>query len=1762
MKKWISFILALVLLCSAAPLMVFPAQAAGTGPSRAEWIQSLVETFSMTVEEDNYPDNYFSDLTGEEEYYRDILVAVEFGVVDIEAGLPFLPDEPVTREFAAQTLNFCLGFQLDEEAEYTFNEAASAVYPSDIQIAINRGWFSLTNGAFLPNQAVTAEEAAAMLADAQNILKEDIVDENYDNAFVFSDDVIELPESTAVQVNSSTELLLASPTAKIAEGDIFAVYFDGLPTIYEADAVAVSGSLYTITVTKLELYDYLKSVDAEGTMTGNLADFEVSEELDALYILEDGTQVADARAAGTKKIKEIYFYQQFGDLKVSINLTDMKLDWKAQGNVLDKTSINVSAVVSGNTYCSVTVPFGVSASDFTKNLTLGTYPIGNLGYVTVTANISIDGSVTVSYGANFKAGVSYSYYEGFRIPHSFQKTHFSLTVEATLNAGITVKASIYEVPFLDAQCSASVGMKANFVARYRGDDKTPALCIHTDSWIYAKVGASASVGIDAPKIPGADSFKKEWSVTVDIWDRNTSPVRSISHFEDGSYVTSCSYGETDFFGYNSYYYSGYGSRYSNGGVSAIANIPTYTYTTDEDGNATITGYNGGFASLSIPATIDGHPVTAIGANAFKGQKYLVSVTLPKGVVSIGESAFKNCVSLKSISLPDGLSTIGTGAFYGCVSLIEVTLPDSMTVLGCSAFQNCTGLQRVYIPMNMKTGEHCGANHMYPGPFAGCSKLTNIDFAEGITSIPSALFLDCTGLEGLDLPDTITAINHKAFAGCTKLSTVSFSESLTHIWNDAFAGCTALTDIVLPDTMEIIGCGAFQNCTMLQHVYIPKNMTTGDNCGANYQYPGPFANCESLNDVTFAEGITRIPNALFISCSGLKSITIPDTVTSINYKAFGSCVNLTEVNLPNSLTVIGNSAFADSTGLQSVAIPTSVTTLSNYAFSSCTGLTEMELPASLKTLGCGAFQYCSNLQKINIPKGVKTGEHCGANNQYPGPFKECSALTEVTFDEGFSSMPYALFWNCTGLKSVTLPDTLKNISGKAFEGCTSLEEIIIPDSITEIGARAFQYTALLEITIPDSVVNTGDHILADCSKLKTITWSAGTKTIRDYSFSGSVSVETVNLPDTVTTLQKGVFRDCDALKTVTLPSSITSMGSETFYDCDVLQQIIIPDSVTSIGSHCFYGCDMLKDVTLSRNLTSIPASAFQQCALLEEITVPYYVTSIGNNAFNSSPKLTKVVLPRNLTSIGTTAFSYANTTVIYGVPDTFAETWANENGFRFVANEVTVTEVSLVKTELTLNKGASETLVLNIQPENFTDIITWKSSDEKVVTVSDKGALKAVGVGTATIKVTVGSKNASCKVTVVQPVTSINLNKSSVSLEGLETFQLKATVKPDSANNKEIAWTSSDPAVATVDATGLVTAVAKGSATITAEAQDGSGVTKTCAVTVTNTGTIAQVPSDLGITGGYPADCTDFWLYTASGAASLKVTFDEQTQLEDGFDYLYIYDADDNEIGKYTGTELAGLTITVPGDTVKLQLQTDSSTDTTSEWGFQVTQIVASHDGGEITPPIEDDDPTTPTEGEDPTTPTEGEDPTTPTEGEDPISNPFQDVADDAFYYDAVLWAVDEGVTNGLSATAFGPDVDCNRGQVVTFLWRAAGSPEPTNKISPFTDVADPGAFYYKAVLWAVEKGITTGLSSTSFGPDVVCNRGQVVTFLNRYFDSPSASSTRNPFTDVKSSDFFYQAVLWANEENITNGYGSSTTFCPDVSCNRGQIVTFLYRAIN
>lgn len=190
------------------------------------------------------------------------------------------------------------------------------------------------------------------------------------------------------------------------------------------------------------------------------------------------------------------------------------------------------------------------------------------------------------------------------------------------------------------------------------------------------------------------------------------------------------------------------------------------------------------------------------------------------------------------------------------------------------------------------------------------------------------------------------------------------------------------------------------------------------------------------------------------------------------------------------------------------------------------------------------------------------------------------------------------------------------------------------------------------------------------------------------------------------------------------------------------------------------------------------------------------------------------------------------------------------------------------------------------------------------------------------------------------------------------------------------------------------------------------------------------------------------------------------------------------------------------------------------------------------------------EGGEPTTPPT--DPTTPPADND---NPFADVKNGDYFYNPVLWAAKENITSGTTDTTFSPNESCTRGQTVTFLWRAAGSPEPTTTVNPFTDVKESD-YFYKAVLWAYENGITQGTTVAEFSPNATVTRGQTVTFLYRF--AGENTNGENPFTDVRAGDYYYDSVLWAYGNDITSGT-SVATFSPNEDCLRGQIVTFLYR---
>ena len=357
------------------------------------------------------------------------------------------------------------------------------------------------------------------------------------------------------------------------------------------------------------------------------------------------------------------------------------------------------------------------------------------------------------------------------------------------------------------------------------------------------------------------------------------------------------------------------------------------------------------------------------------------------------------------------------------------------------------------------------------------------------------------------------------------------------------------------------------------------------------------------------------------------------------------------------------------------------------------------------------------------------------------------------------------------------------------------------------------------------------------------------------------------------------------------------------------------------------------------------------------------------------------------------------------------------------------------------------------------------------------------------------------------VSSITLNKNTLALTVGGSETLTATVKPDDATNKNVTWESSDPKVATVDENGKVTAVGVGSTTITATA---GGKSATCKITVT----AKPVPiegialSNAEVSVGRTIQLEP--VFTPSNTTQRAVEWSSSNNM------IATIDAN----GRVRGVAEGKVTITAT-----------STVNSTISAACVVTVTPAK------------DDPVVPGIGAIIGALGNG-------------SLPFNDVTTRDYFYDAVKWAVDRGITSGTSRYTFSPDAPCTRAQVVTFLWRAAGCPQSTSKSNPFTDVrADD--YFYDAVLWAVENGITNGTSAKTFSPDATVTRAQVVTFLWRANGQPAAGNSG--FLDVSSNAYYARAVDWAFANGITTGmdYGA---FGPDTACTRAQIVTFLYRA--
>lgn len=446
--------------------------------------------------------------------------------------------------------------------------------------------------------------------------------------------------------------------------------------------------------------------------------------------------------------------------------------------------------------------------------------------------------------------------------------------------------------------------------------------------------------------------------------------------------------------------------------------------------------------------------------------------------------------------------------------------------------------------------------------------------------------------------------------------------------------------------------------------------------------------------------------------------------------------------------------------------------------------------------------------------------------------------------------------------------------------------------------------------------------------------------------------------------------------------------------------------------------------------------------------------------------------------------------------------------------IPVTSVTLAPETLSIEEGKTAGLTATISPANASDQqFSWDVEDTEIASVygytSETKTVTALKKGQTQITVTVDGQTASCTVTVTPrtiSVESITLNKTQLSLVKGATETLAAIVLPTTATDKAVTWKSSDTAVATVE-NGVVTAVAAGNATITATA---GGKTAICAVTVTN-------PSNSGSSSGGGG---------GSSTPRYAVTVPDKTE--------------NGSLSVTPQNAKRGSNVTITA---------------TPDKGYEVDDIVAKDaKGNKLTLKDNGDGTYTFTM---PASKVTIEATFAEKQADEPVAPEklFADVSADDYYYEAVKWASENGVTGGIGENLFGANLPCTRAQIVTFLWRAAGSPEPKG-MSGFVDVS-ADAYYAKAVAWAVEQGIVSGTSATTFSPDAVCTRAQSVAFLYRAFGTRTDKAAG--FSDVSADAYYADAVAWAVENGVASGIGGGL-FAPDQDCARGQIVAFLYRA--
>lgn len=692
---------------------------------------------------------------------------------------------------------------------------------------------------------------------------------------------------------------------------------------------------------------------------------------------------------------------------------------------------------------------------------------------------------------------------------------------------------------------------------------------------------------------------------------------------------------------------------------------------------------------------------------------------------------------------------------------------------------------------------------------------------------------------MTFPQQLVSIGNYTYAQCPLLKTLSFPAMLGSIGNYAFAECIGLTQLTFEDSGQSVklGYGARSNSgtsyldniplfgnTNLTYLYIGRDINyTADE---RYGY-SPFYNQPFLTDVRFSQSgtVTYCKDYLLYKVNNCKTLTLPENLTSIGNGTFRGMTALESIVIPNAVTEMGTYAFADDTSLKSAKLSTSCPWLKEGLFSECNALQSITIPSVVTKMDGKIFTNCKSLTSITFEDGTDLIEMgYGASEKDFGLFRDCPLETLnlgrwLSYNTEVASR--SPFYSISTLKNLKIGTNVKVIDKYMFSYCKGLEEVTLPDNITSVNLWGFRgCSSLKSVRLSEKLSQVGDYGFSECTSLDNVTFPASMTSVASNSFSDCTALRKLDLGQNLLIIGPSAFENDKALEGIEIPSTLYGLGVASFKNCTSLPYVEVK-SISSVGKEAFMGCTGLKWISLSDKTTSLGENSFAGCSNIA------YVKSYATTA------------PEGLVNFPSEVVANGTLFVPEGYEDdyTYSATWEDWMNIKPLTENVLVSSITLSQTEA--NMKATETLPLRatVGSENAVNkSLIWKSSNEAIATISEEGVITANAVGHVTITAIAADGSgvkATCDITVDPTLAqSISLDQPSLTLKKKRTANLVATISPVTTTNKSLTWTSDNPEIATVDNEGNVKTLTAGETTIKVSANDGSGITAECHLTVT------------------------------------------------------------------------------------------------------------------------------------------------------------------------------------------------------------------------------------------------------------------------------------------------------------------------------------------